>query len=70
MKAFPMAHPSENTRFMDSGMDLRDYFAAKLMSKFTFRSPRGSNKTDEEWMQIDAQECYAIADAMMKAREQ
>lgn len=56
MKAFPN-HRSE-------GMDLRDYFAAKIMHALL------SNWHDEpEW---DANEqadiAYAIADAMMKAR--
>ena len=69
MKAFPI---DVNTASIEKwqGMDLRDYFAAKVMTKFTFRSPRGSSKTDSEWMLIDATECYEIADAMMKAREQ
>ena len=57
MKAFP-------TQFMHEGMDLRDYFAAKVMHALL------SNWHDEpEW---DANEqadiAYDIADAMMKAR--
>ena len=42
------------------GMDLRDYFAAKAMQKITWK--KGEEKED-------AEDCYVIADAMMKARE-
>lgn len=61
IKAFP------NGVFMDDkgkiigghmGMDLRDYFAAKAMQQMN-------------WLNADisAEECYRIADAMMKARK-
>ena len=43
----------------DSGMDLRDYFAAKAMQKITWKK---GEETE------DAEDCYVIADAMMKAR--
>ena len=42
------------------GMSLRDYFAAKAMLKMTW--DRGEDE-------INAIDCYKIADAMMKARE-
>lgn len=45
--------------FAIKGMTLRDYFAAKAMQKVTFESGK-----DEE----NAKDCYAIADAMLKAR--
>jgi hypothetical protein len=41
------------------GMTLRDYFAAKAMSEMTWQTKSGS-----------ARECYEIADAMLKARQQ
>jgi hypothetical protein len=41
------------------GMDLRDYFAGQAMLKIKW------DGFDEE----DAADCYRIADAMMKARE-
>ena len=44
----------------DSGMDLRDYFAAKAMQKITWKKGEEAE---------DAEDCYVIADAMMKARE-
>jgi hypothetical protein len=40
------------------GMDLRDYFAAKAISTMNWVNP-----------QISAEECYRIADALIKARE-
>ena len=41
-------------------MDLRDYFAAKAMQKITWKKGEEAE---------DAEDCYFIADAMMKARE-
>ena len=41
------------------GMQLRDYFAARAMLKMTW------NKGDDD---IDAADCYKIADAMIAAR--
>lgn len=60
MKAFPWHEGFEN----ESGMDLRDYFAAKAMQALTERSG-----IREEYTQRVI-ESYQIADAMMKAREQ
>ena len=48
------------TVFEQRGMTLRDYFAAKAM-QMTF--PLCGTKTTA------AEECYRIADAMLKARE-
>jgi hypothetical protein len=63
MKAFPATHPSEKYQFVDSGMDLRDYFAAKAMA--VFLAKRDLLCRDD----LIAQDAYALADAMMKARE-
>ena len=63
MKAFPMTHPSENTRFIDAGMDLRDYFASQALSSI-ISAYKGE---DTESASLTA---YEYADAMMKAREQ
>ena len=63
MKAFPTITSWVNgvsPANHDSGMDLRDYFAAKAMQKITWK--KGEEKED-------AEDCYVIADAMMKARE-
>jgi hypothetical protein len=55
--AFPTATLAQKT---EGGMTLRDYFAAKAM-QMTF-PPCGTKTTA-------AEECYRIADAMLKARE-
>ena len=62
-KAFPMTHPSENNRHVDSGMDLRDYFAAKAMQALAGDSCYSS-------FQAVAFDAYKTADAMMEARKQ
>jgi hypothetical protein len=47
----------------DTGMTLRDYFAAKAMQAKDF-TVRPYDTTDET-----AKDCYRMADAMLKARE-
>ncbi len=65
MKAFPATHPSEKYQFVDSGMDLRDYFAAKIMV-----SLMREYHDDLDWnAHENAHMAYEIADAMMKARD-
>ena len=49
-----------------SGMTLRDYFAAKALQNF--RDQIGS-QSDQEWFDLMAKGAYRVADAMMKARE-
>jgi len=63
MKAFPATHPSEKYQFVDSGMDLRDYFAAQAMNQIGWHG-------DVDSLMACAKECYMIADAMMKARNE
>jgi hypothetical protein len=64
MKAFPSRESIYGSDVIgvkeNSGMDLRDYFAAQAMQKITWK--KGEEKED-------AEDCYVIADAMMKARE-
>jgi hypothetical protein len=63
MKAFPIqnaALPEEN-----HGMDLRDYFAAKVMAA-SFCNPLEMSLGE---MKDTAEAAYLMADAMMKARE-
>ena len=57
-QAFPNPHRTDET-----GMTLRDYFAAKAMLARGF-TVRPYDTTDET-----AKDCYRMADAMMKARE-
>ena len=63
--AFPGLHPSKECRYQDSGMTLRDYFAAKAMQgmlAYAYFHPLAM----EDGCARDA---YAMADAMLKARE-
>ena len=55
MKAFP-THKEE-------GMDLRDYFAAKAMQEIRWGGEMAK-------LIESAKECYMIADAMLKARNE
>jgi len=56
------------------GMTLRDYFAAKAM-QFEFKdywddfAKRKDQTIDEYWRNDIAESCYAMADAMLTARE-
>ncbi|EPC6088462.1 hypothetical protein [Citrobacter freundii] len=58
------------TRFVKAttGMQLRDYFAAKAMQGILANPGQLDNVTDSatEWVAEDA---YRVADAMLKARE-
>ena len=74
MKAFPFSvmtyepnHPDSPryTTTWHEGMDLRDYFAAKAMTGGMWVATTEGNTYDR-----DAKECYKIADAMIKAREE
>ena len=60
--AFP-CHPGIDNPMYD-GMTLRDYFAAKAMQALISIGAYSSE------YDTDAQESYAIADAMLKAREE
>jgi hypothetical protein len=67
MKAFPTTAQTwdiHNGRDL-SGMDLRDYFAAKAMTGGMWIDDTQGNTYER-----DARECYKIADAMMKARDE
>jgi hypothetical protein len=56
-----------NGRF--NGMDLRDYFAAKVLpTVYKDYMDENKNKLDEDWMFGVSWDCYKIADAMMMAR--
>jgi hypothetical protein len=60
MKAFPTVFLDFIPKNEHQGMDLRDYFAAKAMQKIIWKKGEEAE---------DAKDCYVIADAMMKARE-
>ncbi len=62
--AFPGLHPSKECHYQDSGMRLRDYFAAKAMNALILEMA--------EWKYAPealAKYAYAQADAMLKARQ-
>ena len=66
MKAFPTTYRNydESISHDCSGMDLRDYFAAKALQGLL------TTVKDEQWLpQEVAEVCYEVADSMMKARE-
>jgi hypothetical protein len=58
------AFPSPN---MNTGMTLRDYFAAKAMQAFCSTLGDVSYNSPPHW-NVLASDAYVMADAMMKAR--
>jgi hypothetical protein len=74
MKAFPTTKPLDSWGDPNAGMDLRDYFAAKAMQGMATWDIKTMDKLakdfGEEPLDYLARNAYAIADAMMKAREQ
>jgi hypothetical protein len=70
MKAFPQKYPNDPARPwshlanpVDSGMDLRDYFAGQVMTGLLIEANGDFND------QAIAELAYSIADAMMDARK-
>ena len=57
--AFPQYIISNNGAYVDGGMTLRDYFAAKAMQALVEKS----------YFDTTARLAYEMADAMLKARE-
>ena len=52
-----------------TGMDLRDYFAAKAMQGFLAGDAMlNESDTSKEWLNNIADAAYEMADAMLKAR--
>lgn len=62
--AFPL-HP-EHYEKNESGMTLRDYFAAKAMQGFLSCAYDEIEPSESQGFAVV---CYALADEMMKARE-
>jgi hypothetical protein len=61
--AFPGLHPSKECHYQDSGMSLRDYFAAKAMQAFLTRETKLSPN-----LMMYTGTAYDVADAMLEAR--
>lgn len=53
-----------------TGMTLRDYFAAKAMQFFLPECVSNGARQHDDWKLGIALDCYAMADAMLKARGQ
>lgn len=75
MKISPPAFPTYLADNMAHGMSLRDYFAAAAMQAI-MNSKFYSDMSDSigweeiaEWHNL-GEECYGVADAMLKAREE
>ena len=66
MKAFPTTYRNydESISHDCTGMDLRDYFAAKAMQAMLV------NRNDASYLEKMPKICYQWADAMMKARKE
>ena len=64
--ARPRSEDADYEYHAQSGMDLRDYFAAKAMQGFL----ASFDEEDPQSSQGFATVCYALADTMMKAREE
>jgi hypothetical protein len=59
-------HFSHPSTIYNTGMTLRDYFAAKAMHNF---ADQVSSQSDQEWFDKVAKGAYRMADTMLKARE-
>ena len=66
MYAFPSGH-NPKTGTQESGMTLRDYFAAKAIQSMITHASYDYSLTHYE---LSSKAAYAIADAMLKAREE
>lgn len=64
--AFPKSHSANYPEEIVGGMSLRDYFAAKAMQGFN--KGMVDYGWDHEILEAHAKQAYAIADAMLKAR--
>ncbi len=73
--AFAQFVLSNGGAYIEGGMTLRDYFASKAMQtmisyrRTQFGTDNGDDMDWDEYFPIIAQEAYALADAMLKARK-
>ena len=66
--AFP--HIDSGCGRFDSGMSIRDYFAAKAMQGFIMdEAILNTSDTSKAWLKSIADASYEMADAMIKAKE-
>lgn len=65
--AFPQScQDNGRAAYVDGGMDLRDYFAAKVLQGI---ASRVTTMWTEDDIAHDAEKAYKYADAVMKQRE-
>lgn len=69
--AFPRVVPLNIDRKYESGMSLRDYFAAKAMQGYLASCPAGIDWCDIEGLTLAdwAKTSYRMADAMLAQRQ-
>lgn len=67
MKAFPVT--DQHNSNINEGMDLRDYFAAKIVQGLMANPEAPFGEDFEQAVIWACEQSYAVADAMMKARE-
>ena len=73
--AFPQYVINNGGAYVEGGMTLRDYFAAKAMNGLLetaidwFPTGKDADESSLEIFRDLSKDSYAIADAMMKARE-
>jgi hypothetical protein len=75
MKISPPAFPTYLADNMAHGMTLRDYFATAAMQAIMNSKFYSDMSNDIGWEEIAewhnlAEECYGVANAMLKAREE
>lgn len=68
--AFPTSFSKDYPTEIVGGMTLRDYFAANAMPGLMGRNWSAHTGTNLELIELWAESSYAIADAMLRAREQ
>ena len=64
--AFPIVN-DDGVR--DTGMSLRDYFAAQAMNGVLERASYDDRQAGESLPQVFARRCYELADAMLAEKE-
>lgn len=62
--AFPIVGNSTEQNYLQEGMTLRDYFAAKAMQSFVYVYHRDATSNPEQI----AKDAYNVADAMLNER--
>jgi hypothetical protein len=72
MKAFPRQITFNNGisqgKWIDDGMELRDYFAIKILQSLI---PVDNKHNPDSWdFRISMEDAYQMADAMMEARKE